>query len=81
MWEDHIDPDQRDAALRIAPDDLGYHWVWHGDRKIELVFRQLPGDTASVGRQVAAMRAGQSAVHDLEELHPLAYTDPSAFMQ
>ena len=43
-------------ALRLAPDDLGHWWLWHGDRRIELVFHQQPGDTPAVGRQIAAVR-------------------------
>ena len=77
-WVDHIDPKHRDLALRIAPDDLGHHWVWFGDQPIELVFRQVPGDTAQVGEQVAAVRAARPAEHGLDELHPPVYTDPAA---
>ena len=78
MWRDHIDPEHRDLALHIAPDDLGYEWVWFGDRKVELVFRQVPGDTAQVGDQVSAMRAGAPSRHTLDDLHPPASTDPGA---
>ena len=38
MWADHIDPGDRDRALRLGPDELGHWWLWHHDRKLELVF-------------------------------------------
>ncbi len=81
MWADYADPADRHRALRLAPDDLGHWWLWHGERRLELVFRQLPGDTAAIGHQVSAVRAGEPARYGIDELHPPEYTDPAVRLQ
>ena len=71
MWADHIDPADRDVALRLAHDDLGYWWLVHGARRLELAFRQLPGETEAVGEQVLRCRRGEPAQYSLDELTPV----------
>ena len=78
LWGDYIDPADRDLALRLAPDDLGHWWLMHGDRRLNLAFRQLPGETEAVGEQVRRCREGEPAEFSLEELTPVDYSDPEA---
>jgi len=78
MWADYADPADRHRALRLDTDRSGHWWLYHGDRPIELVFDQHPGDTPAVGRQVQAARAGERGTLTLDDLHPPVYTDPTA---
>jgi predicted TIM-barrel fold metal-dependent hydrolase len=49
MWADHMDPAERHRALRIVDDDLGYPWLVHGERRIEVLGIHRPGDTSQSG--------------------------------
>jgi hypothetical protein len=78
MWQDHIDPAQRDDALAIVDDDLGYPWLtWRGKR-LETCDVQLPGDTAALGRIRQRRRAGEPPEYDYDALLPADYWEPSA---
>ena len=61
LWADHIDPAQRDEALALDDDDLGYTWLtWRG-RRIELADVHLPGDVQSCGTHRQRYRAREPA--------------------
>jgi predicted TIM-barrel fold metal-dependent hydrolase len=78
MWSDYTDPGDRDVALALVDDDLGHTWLMQDSRRIELAFRQLPGDTEAVGRQVRRVRDGEAAEFTFEEVTPADYRDPVA---
>jgi predicted TIM-barrel fold metal-dependent hydrolase len=78
VWARYADPADRDVALRLDEDELGHTWLWHGDRRLELAFRQVPGDTEQVGAQLRAVRNGEPADCTYEEANPASYRDPSA---
>lgn len=78
LWASYADPSDRDLALRLTEDELGHTWLVHGARRLELAFRQRPGETEAVGRQVLRARRGEPAEHSYDELHPPVYTDPDA---
>ena len=51
MWAGPHRPGLRDEALTIVDDDLGYPWLtWRG-RPLDVADVQVPGDTATLGRQ------------------------------
>jgi hypothetical protein len=36
MWREYVDPADRDVALYMATDELGYTWLMFGDRRLSL---------------------------------------------
>ncbi|MDX6285091.1 MAG: hypothetical protein QOG53_576 [Frankiales bacterium] len=48
-WASYADPGDRDRALRLAPDELGYQWLMHGDRRLNLAEPHHPGDVDAMG--------------------------------
>ena len=43
MWASYCDPGDRDRALRMEEDDLGYTWLLWGDRRITMGEPHQPG--------------------------------------
>jgi predicted TIM-barrel fold metal-dependent hydrolase len=78
MWADHIDPDQRDQALAIVDDALGYPWLCWGDRRIELCDVQRPGETSELGGFRVRQRDGLPPDYSYDEALPAAYWEPAA---
>lgn len=77
-WVDHIDPAQRDEALRIDDDDRGWPWLtWRG-RRLYPVEVQHPGRPEEVGHNRLAMRTGQQAPGRYEDLLPPEYGHAAA---
>lgn len=81
MWASYADPSDRNHVLRLAPDDLGHWWLMHGEQRLSLAFRQLPGQTEAVGEQVQAARRGEPAGYTYDEIAPPEYTDPKARLE
>jgi predicted TIM-barrel fold metal-dependent hydrolase len=77
-WADHIDPGQRDEALGLEDDDLGYTWVtWRGKR-IELADVHLPGNVDSCGTHRQRYRRGEPSSYRYDDALPAEYWDPAA---
>ena len=78
MWRDHIDPAQRDDALELVDDDLGYTWLaWRGER-LQVADVHQPGDPGSCGRHRERLRRSERSTYDYDEALPATYWDPSA---
>jgi predicted TIM-barrel fold metal-dependent hydrolase len=78
MWQDHIDPAQRDEALTMVDDDLGYPWLtWRG-RPLDVADVQFPGDTATLGRQRQGCRHHMPPEYRYDDALPAHYWEPSA---
>src|SRR5215475_13218264 len=77
-WLDHIDPGQRDEALRIEDDDLGYPWVIWRDRKLGSVDVQRPRETSELGDRHERIRQQLRAESRYDDDLPRAYWDASA---
>jgi predicted TIM-barrel fold metal-dependent hydrolase len=78
MWADHVDPAQRDDALAIVDDDLGYPWlVWRG-RQLELCDVQHPRDTGELGRHRTRSREGRPSEYRYDDALPADYWEPAA---
>jgi hypothetical protein len=78
LWTDHCDPAQRDEALTIADDDLGYPWIlWRGTR-LGMADVQLPGETEVLGERRNRRLAGEPPDYVYDEVLPPDYWDPTA---
>lgn len=78
MWREHIDPGQRDRALAIEDDELGYPWlVWQG-RRLYPAEPQEPARAAAIGDLRRRRAEGSPAPVSYEEALPQAYEDPTA---
>ena len=77
MWKEHVDPADRDVALNMAKDDLGYTWLMFGDRRLSLGGPHRPGDVDGIGTFRQRLIDGLPAEFDLEEF-TANYSDPTA---
>jgi hypothetical protein len=78
MWLDHIDPDRRDDALRIADDELGYPWLTWRENLLGPADVQRPGDTTALGDMHERVRAGLPPVTRYDDELPRDYWDAGA---
>ena len=77
MWKEYVDPADRDVALHMATDDLGYTWLMFGDRRLSLGGPHRPGDVDGIGVFRQRLIDGLPAEFDLEEF-TASYSDPTA---
>ncbi len=77
MWRDYVDPADRDVALHMETDDLGYTWLMFGDRRLSLGGPHRPGDVDGIGVFRQRLLDGLPASFDLEEF-TASYSDPDA---
>jgi predicted TIM-barrel fold metal-dependent hydrolase len=77
MWKEYVDPADRDVALHMATDDLGYTWLMFGDRRLSLGGPHRPGDVDGIGVFRQRLVDGLPAEFDLEEF-TASYSDPTA---
>jgi predicted TIM-barrel fold metal-dependent hydrolase len=77
MWREYVDPNDRDVALHMAKDDLGYTWLMFGDRRLSLGGPHRPGDVDGIGEFRQRLVGGLPAEFDLEEF-TASYSDPAA---
>ncbi len=77
MWRAYVDPADRDVALHMATDDLGYTWLMFGDRRLSLGGPHRPGDVDGIGVFRQRFLDGLPADFDLEEFSA-SYSDPNA---
>ncbi len=77
MWKEYVDPADRDVALHMATDDLGYTWLMFGGRRLSLGGPHRPGDVDGIGVFRQRLIDGLPAEFDLEEF-TASYSDPSA---
>ena len=67
MWQEYVDPADRDVALHMATDDLGYTWLMFGDRRLSLGGPHRPGDVDGIGVFRQRLLDGLPAEFDLDE--------------
>ena len=77
MWQEYVDPEDRDVALHMAKDDLGYSWLMFGDRRLSLGGPHRPGDVDGIGVFRQRLLEGLPADFDLDEF-TASYSDPEA---
>jgi predicted TIM-barrel fold metal-dependent hydrolase len=88
MWVKYCDPRDRDIAISIVDDDLGYPWLTFQGATVHgaMAFVSDPGarnsrggvDTSSIGDRYQACYAGIPATASYEELMVPAAYDPAA---
>jgi predicted TIM-barrel fold metal-dependent hydrolase len=76
MWREYVDPADRDVALHMATDELGYTWLMFGDRRLSLGGPHRPGDVDGIGVFRQRLMDGLPAQFDLEEF-TASYSDPT----
>lgn len=79
MWRSFCDPGDRDLALRMVPDDLGYVWLVAGDRRIWLAEPHQPKRPSTIGDYQKRQRDGQPSTMDYEDF-AAPYSDPKAVL-
>ena len=79
MWRSFCDPADRDVALRMVPDDLGYVWLVAGDRRIWLAEPHQPKRPSTIGDYQKRQRDGQPSTMDYEDF-AAPYSDPKAVL-
>jgi predicted TIM-barrel fold metal-dependent hydrolase len=77
MWREYVDPADRDVALHMATDDLGYTWLMFGNRRLSLGGPHRPGDVDGIGVFRKRLIEGLPAQFDLGEF-TASYSDPKA---
>jgi len=80
MWQDHVDPADRDVALSMAEDELGYTWVMFGDRRLSLAGPHQPGDVDGIGVFRQRWVDGEPSEFDYYEFSA-SYSDPKARLE
>jgi len=78
LWRDHADPGERDEALAVEDDELGYSWVtWRGER-LGMADVQAPGETEVIGERRTHRLAGEPAPYRYDEALPDDFWEPAA---
>jgi hypothetical protein len=78
LWREHADPADRDLAIDLVDDDLGWtRLMWH-DRTLGLAEVQEPGRTAAIGARHELLRAGRPNPLPYDETLPVDHWDPAA---
>jgi hypothetical protein len=77
LWLDHIEPAQRDAALRIENDANGHPWLTFRGRPLMLTWISEPGSFESIGDAIQRHRAGLRAEYDYASDLPASHWDPA----
>ena len=79
MWQSYCDPGDRDLALRMVPDELGYVWLTSGERRIWLAEPHQPKRPSTIGTYQKRQREGLPSSMDYESFAS-PYSDPAAVL-
>ena len=71
----YVDPADRDVALHMAEDHLGYTWLMFGDRRLSLGGPHRPGDVDGMGAFRQRLIDGLPSDLDVYEF-TASYSDP-----
>ena len=78
VWRTHIDPAQRDDAIRMEDDTVGNTWLRWRDVTLGLGLVQSPGDTGSIGALRRAALSGAAPAARYDDLLPRDHWEPGA---
>src|SRR5579862_659309 len=79
LWADHLDRSQRDLAMRIEDDELGWSWLTTPDgRRLHLAEAHTPGDIVSMGKRRERQRRGLAPEAAFDDELPAHDRDPVA---
>ncbi len=76
MWREHMDPADRDVALDLVDDELGWTWLTLGDRRLHLAEQHRPGNIVALGEMRQRVERGQPPEVHYDEWLPANYVDP-----
>ncbi len=77
LWADHLDRGERDLAVRIEDDHLGYAWLTAPDgRRIHLAEAHTPGDIVTMGARRQRQRRGLPPDVGYDDAVPVHDRDP-----
>jgi predicted TIM-barrel fold metal-dependent hydrolase len=79
MWMRYCDPADRDLALRMVTDDLGYVWIAHRGRQLLLAEPHQPGQVTSIGDYRQRWKRGERSDLDYPAF-AASYSDPAAII-
>jgi predicted TIM-barrel fold metal-dependent hydrolase len=80
MWGRYADPADRDVAMEITTDDLGYSWLMCGDRRLSLAEPHIPRKVEGIGDYRQRMLKGLPSNLDYPTF-AAAYSDPQAILR
>lgn len=80
MWQRYIDPQDREVALHMAEDELGYVWLMQGERKLRMGGPHRPGDVDGIGAFRQRWLQGLPAEFDYDAF-TAPYSDPAARLE
>jgi len=64
LWARYADPADRDVAMRIDGDEMGYSWLMCGDRKLTLAEPHIPKQVDGIGEYRQRMLQGLPSTLD-----------------
>ena len=81
MWQEYCDPSDRDVALRMETDDLGYVWLvtGGGHERVWLAEPHQPKVPSTIGDYRQRQKAGLPSAVDYATFSQ-AYSDPAAIV-
>lgn len=80
LWESYCDPADRDVALRMVPDELGYVWLLAGDRRVSLAEPHQPRRPATIGDYRQRQKQGLPSLLDYGTF-ARPYSDPPSILK
>jgi predicted TIM-barrel fold metal-dependent hydrolase len=80
MWETHVDPADRDVALRMVTNDDGYVWLMFGDQQIALAEPHYPGAVEGIGEHRQRWLNGLPSELDYTAF-AASYSDPRSRLE
>lgn len=75
LWRSYADPKDRDLALHMEEDELGYVWLMFGDRRLRMGGPHTPGDVDGIGAFRQRWIRGLPADFDYDAF-TASYSDP-----
>jgi predicted TIM-barrel fold metal-dependent hydrolase len=79
LWVRYADPADRDVALRMTTDELGYTWLMAGDRRLTLAEPHRPGQVDGIGEYRQRCLQGLPSTLDYPTF-AAPYSDPVALL-
>jgi predicted TIM-barrel fold metal-dependent hydrolase len=80
VWARYADPADRDVALRMTTDELGYSWLMWGDQKVTLAEPHIPGKVDGIGQYRQRMLQGLPSTLNYPEF-AAPYSEPDVILR
>jgi len=80
MWARYVDPADRDVALGMMTDELGYTWLVFGDQRLALAEPHRPGEVDGIGEHRQRWVQGLASTLNYPEF-AAPYSDPAQVLE